>query len=117
MGQLYVDYVVMIEQKNGSIRLCIDPVDLNKCVKHPYYPIPTLEDVTAKLHSATGFSKMDARSVQDKFQRCIEEAFDGLEGVAIIIDNILVYGSNQEEHDRRLKTVMERALKKGVKRL
>ncbi|KAK2724822.1 hypothetical protein QYM36_001333 [Artemia franciscana] len=133
----WVNSMVMIEKKNGFIRLCIDPVVLYKCIKRPYYPIPTLEDVTAKLHGATIFSKMDARSgylslvlsktesematfstiygryrflripfglfsAQDEFQRRMEEAFEGLEGVAIIIDDILVYGSNQEEHDRRL---------------
>ncbi|KAK2712291.1 hypothetical protein QYM36_011101 [Artemia franciscana] len=32
--------------------------------------------------------------VQDELQRCMEEAFEGLEGIAIIIDDILVYGSN-----------------------
>ncbi|KAK2704614.1 hypothetical protein QYM36_016868 [Artemia franciscana] len=51
---------------------------------------------------------------QDEFQRHMEEAFEGLGGVTIIIDDILVYGSNQEEHDRKLKAVMERALKKAI---
>ncbi|KAK2704985.1 hypothetical protein QYM36_017137 [Artemia franciscana] len=45
----------------------------------------------------------------------MEEAFEGLEGVPIIIDDILVYGANPEEHDERLQAVMERALEKGVK--
>ncbi|KAK2711809.1 hypothetical protein QYM36_012813 [Artemia franciscana] len=146
----WVNSMVMIEKKNGTVRLCIDPVDLNKCIKRPYYPIPTLEDVTAKLHGAKVFSKMDARSVywslvlsataseittfsttysrcrflrmpfgllsaQDEFQRHMEEAFKGLKGVAIIIDDILVYRANQEEHDERLQAIMERALEKGVK--
>ncbi|KAK2710763.1 hypothetical protein QYM36_012067 [Artemia franciscana] len=146
----WVNSMVMIEKKNGTVRLCIDPVDLHKCIRRPYYPIPTLEDVTAKLHGAKVFSKMDARSgywslvlsatvsemttfstiygryrflrmpfgllsAQDEFQCRMEEAFEGLEGVAIIIDDILVYGANQEEHDERLQAVMERALKKGVK--
>ncbi|KAK2709354.1 hypothetical protein QYM36_013128 [Artemia franciscana] len=54
-------------------------------------------------------------SVHNEFQHCMEEAFEGLEGIAIIIDNILQCGSNQEENDRRLKVVMERALKIGIK--
>ncbi|KAK2718027.1 hypothetical protein QYM36_006721 [Artemia franciscana] len=54
--------IVMNEKKNGTIRLCIDPVDLNRCIKPPYHPIPTLEDATAKLHGAKVFNKMDARS-------------------------------------------------------
>jgi len=58
----WVNSVFMIEKKNGSIRLCIHPVNLSKYIKRPNYPIPILEDVTAKLHGATIFSKMDARS-------------------------------------------------------
>ena len=58
----WINSMVMIEKKNGTVRLYISPVDLNKCIKRPYYPIPTLEDVTAKLHGAKVFSKMDARS-------------------------------------------------------
>ncbi|KAK2706743.1 hypothetical protein QYM36_014696 [Artemia franciscana] len=47
--------MVIIEKKNRTVRTCIDPVDINKCIKCPYYPIPTLEDVTAKLHGAKVF--------------------------------------------------------------
>ncbi|KAK2718623.1 hypothetical protein QYM36_005837 [Artemia franciscana] len=142
--------MVMIEKMKGTVRLCIDPVDLNKCIKHPYYPIPIVEDVTARPYGVKVFSKMDARSkywllvlsarasemttfstifgrhrflripfgllsAQDEFHCCIEEAFEGLEGLAIIIDDILTYGVNQEDHDERLRAVMERALEKGVK--
>ena len=41
-------------------------------------------------------------SAQDEFQHHMEEAFEGLEGLAIITDDILVYGANQEQHDERL---------------
>ena len=51
-------------------------------------------------------------SAQDEFQLCMEETFEGLEGVAIIIDDSLVYGASEEEHNERLRAVMERALKK-----
>ncbi|KAK2725111.1 hypothetical protein QYM36_001536 [Artemia franciscana] len=37
----WVNSMVMIKKKNGTVRLCIDPADLNKCIKRPYYPIPT----------------------------------------------------------------------------
>jgi len=38
-------------------------------------------------------------SAQDEFQCYIEEAFEGLERLAIIIDDILVYRASQEEYD------------------
>ncbi|KAK2719595.1 hypothetical protein QYM36_005160 [Artemia franciscana] len=58
----WVNSMVMVERKDGSIRLCIDPVDLNKSIKRPHYPIPTLDGVTLKLHGAKVFTKLDAQS-------------------------------------------------------
>ena len=50
----------MIEKKSRAVRLGIDPIDLKKCIKRPYYSIPTLEDITAKPHGTKVFSKMNA---------------------------------------------------------
>lgn len=38
-------------------------------------------------------------------------ALEGLDGVACLIDNILVHGSTQEEHDQRLIATLERLQK------
>ncbi|KAK2719185.1 hypothetical protein QYM36_004877 [Artemia franciscana] len=43
-------------------RICISPVDLNRFIKRPFYPILSLEDITSKLHGAKLLSKLDARS-------------------------------------------------------
>ncbi|KAK2720773.1 hypothetical protein QYM36_004599 [Artemia franciscana] len=45
----------------------------------------------------------------------MEEAFEGLEGIRILVDDILVYGKNREEHDQRLSAVLRRARKKGIR--
>ncbi|KAK2703432.1 hypothetical protein QYM36_018105 [Artemia franciscana] len=45
----------------------------------------------------------------------MEDAFEGLEGFEIIIDDIIVYGDTQEEHDERLAAILERALVKGIR--
>ena len=45
----------------GKLRVCLDPKDLNKAVKRPHYPLPTLDDITSKLAGACYFSVMDAR--------------------------------------------------------
>ena len=52
---------------------------------------------------------------QDEFQRKSDEAFEGLEGFAAIVDDILVYGSSKEEHDINLRNVLLRARQKGVR--
>lgn len=46
----------------GKLRICLDPKDLNKAIKRPYYPLPTLDNITAKLAGACYFSVIDARS-------------------------------------------------------
>ena len=51
----------------------------------------------------------------DLFVRKIDECFEGLTGVATIVDDILVYGSTKEEHDANLKAVLQRSLEKGIR--
>ncbi|MEW8560660.1 MAG: RNase H-like domain-containing protein, partial [Candidatus Thiodiazotropha sp.] len=55
------------------------------------------------------------RSAQDEFQQRIDTCFEGLEGVVAIVDDILIFGGSQEEHDLNLKRVLERAEAKGIR--
>ena len=48
-------------EKPRKFRICLDPRDLNKAIKRPHYPLPTLGDITAKMARAIYFSVMDAR--------------------------------------------------------
>ena len=41
----WVSGLVLAEKKEGSLRVCIDPKPLNKALKRPIYPLPTMEDV------------------------------------------------------------------------
>ena len=45
----------------------------------------------------------------------MEEAFGDIEGAEIIVDDLVVWGRNDEEHDKRLEQALERALKSGLK--
>ena len=42
------------------------------------------------------------------FQRCMAEMLTGLEGVECNVDDILIHGRNQEEHDQRLHAVLNK---------
>ena len=57
----WISSQVALRKPNGSIRLCIDPKDLNKAIIRNHYPIPTLEDVLPKLTKAKCFSLLDAK--------------------------------------------------------
>ena len=39
----WVSSLVIVEKKDKSLRLCIDPKDLNKNIKRSHYPLPTFE--------------------------------------------------------------------------
>ena len=58
----WVNSCVCVTKPNGSIRLCLDPKDLNKAIKRPHHVTPTLDDVLPKLNGAKFFSILDARS-------------------------------------------------------
>ena len=47
-------------------------------------------------------------SAPSAFTRIIQHILAGIEGVVNLLDDILVYGSSLEEHDKRLKAVLER---------
>lgn len=55
------------------------------------------------------------KSASEVFQKKIIECFDGIDGIAIYIDDILIWGSNKAEHDERLKKVLDRARQNNIK--
>ena len=58
----WVNSLVTVEKANGSLRVCLDPKDLNNAIMRPHYPTKSLDDILPDLAGATIFSKMDARS-------------------------------------------------------
>ena len=47
-------------------------------------------------------------SAPELFQRRMSRILDGLEGVVCLIDDVLVFGKSQEEHNARLLAVFKR---------
>ncbi|XP_053391905.1 uncharacterized protein LOC123552774 [Mercenaria mercenaria] len=139
----WVNNMVTVVKPNGSLTICLDPSDLNKCIKRPHYPLKTIEDVVTRIPNAKVFSKLDCvssfwqveldeessklctfnscfgkfrflrmpfgiKSASEVFQNVISEILDDIDGVEVIMDDILVTGTNTEEHDQRLKEVLQR---------
>ena len=115
-----------------------DPKDLNKAVKSEYYPIKTVEDVLSKTtwgqsilhfgcyqwvladsprrriiapdlfqHTVRAIS-VQASAVWN-IQRVMEELFDDIELCEVIAHDLMVWGRDNEEHDQRLRKVLDRA--------
>ena len=47
------------------------------------------------------------KSAQEVFQKRISQHFDRIEGVATDIDDTLIWGSDEDEHDRRLEATLQ----------
>ena len=53
-------------------------------------------------------------SAPEFYQKKMSHILSGLQGVACMMDDVLVFGQTQAEHDRRLKAVLERIKKAGA---
>ena len=58
----WVNPAIVVRKPNGDVRICLDPVDLNKAVKREHYPLKTVEEVAASMSEAKVFSTPDATS-------------------------------------------------------
>ncbi|KAK2716561.1 hypothetical protein QYM36_006892 [Artemia franciscana] len=125
---VWVNAMVMVEKKDGSVRLYATE-DLHGIstvskldVQSGYWILPLSERSSFYTTFSTVFGRYRWKrypfglvSAQDEFQRQMDEIFKGLEGICILIDDILVYRKSQEEHDNRLHAVLKRAREKGVR--
>ena len=140
----WVSSLVCVDKPDGSIRVCLDPKDLNVAIKREHYPLPLVDDITANCTGATVFSTLDAekafyqiqldeessklltfntpfgryrylrmpmgiKSAPEVYQQRMEQVFEGLPGVKVNMDDIIIHGRNTAEHDTRLRAVLQRS--------
>lgn len=55
----WVSQTVVTRKKNGKIRLCLDPLELNKVLIRERYTLPTMDDVLHEMTNSKVFSKLD----------------------------------------------------------
>ena len=61
--------MVVIPKKNGKLRICLDPMDLNHALQQENYPMPTIEDVASRLHRA--YKVFMSLDVSNRFWRVV----------------------------------------------
>ena len=139
----WVSQMAVTAKKDGSLRICIDPQELNKALQREHTTLPVLEDTLHDLGQSRVFSKVDLKSgywhvCLDKessllttfqtcfgryrwlrlpfglsvsaeiFQKKLQQALEGIEGVVCVADDVIIHGKNEEEHDYNLKKFLER---------
>ena len=58
----WINSMVVVPKKNGSLRICLDPKDLNRAIQRHHYPLPTIEDIATRLHGAKVFTIVDVKN-------------------------------------------------------
>ena len=58
----WVSSMVVVQKKNNTLRICLDPRDLNRAIMRSHYPLPTIEQVATRLHKAKIFTVLDAKT-------------------------------------------------------
>ena len=145
----WVSSMVAAKKRNGDIRICIDPRDLNKALKRPHHPLQTVDDIMKDIQDAKVFSVIDAKNGfwnipldeqssllttfatpfgrykfnrlpygvvigSEVYQQTMDELFQGLP-CKIIVDDILVWGKDKQEHDCRLHQVLKKCREINLK--
>jgi len=57
----WVSSITHAQKADGSLRICLDPKDLNQSLKRGHHHTPTVEELTHKFANAAVFSKLDAK--------------------------------------------------------
>jgi hypothetical protein len=52
---------MVIARRNGKLRICIDPTDVNKVVLRRHYPLKTIEEIAARIKDSTKFTILDCK--------------------------------------------------------
>ena len=52
----WVNSMVVNVKRNGKLRICIDPRDLNKTLLREHYQLPAQQEITSRLVGAKYFS-------------------------------------------------------------
>ncbi|GJW94485.1 putative nucleotidyltransferase, ribonuclease H [Tanacetum coccineum] len=128
--------VLFVKKKDGSFRMCIDSLELNKLTIKNCYPLPRIDNLFDQLQGSHYFSKIDLRFGYHQLR--VHEAdvpktafrmryghFDFMvmpfeltnaptvfmeyldKFVIVFIDDKLIYSKSKEDHEVHLKLVLE----------
>ena len=135
--------VVPVLKPNKTVRICGDfKFTVNPVSRLDRYPIPKIEDLLSGLSQGKTFTTLDMSQAYQQleldqnsqkyvvinnrlpfgiasapgiFQRVMESLVQGIPGVVIYLDDILVTGKTEEEHLRPLEEVLKRLMKAGLR--
>eukprot|EP00731_Ephydatia_muelleri_P021495 Em0014g86a len=100
--------MVVAQKPNGAIRICVDLKPLNESVLREVYPLPRVDEILAQA------IRIKSLHAPELFQKRMSNILSGLKGTLCLIDDVLIFGKTQEEHDQRLAEALTRIQSAGV---
>ncbi|GJW09145.1 putative reverse transcriptase domain-containing protein [Tanacetum coccineum] len=114
--------VLFVKKKDGSFRMCIDYLELNKLTVKNCYPLPRIDDLFDQLQGSSVYSKIDLRSGYHQLRVREEDipktAFRtryghyefqvmpfGLTNAPAVFMDLM--NRNKDEHEEHLKLILE----------
>lgn len=58
----WVNSIVIVRKPDNTLRICLDPSDLNKAIKREHFKLPTLEEISSKFIGKKFFTTLDCVS-------------------------------------------------------
>lgn len=137
----WMNRLVIFGKKNEDLRLCLNPLDLNEIIIREHCVIPSLSDLSSKLRYAKVFSVLNLKNrflylknskwltfgtycfnrlpfeVIDEAEICQKwniKVFRSIENVCIYLDDLLIFGNTEVQHDSALQQVLDLAVKNNI---
>ena len=112
--------MVLVQKKDGSLRLCVDYRRLNSVSQIDAYPMPRVDELLDRLGKAHFISTMDLtrgywqQGAPATFQRMMDSLIHGAHNfTAVYLDDLVIYSTTWEDHLYHLQTVLLRLRKAG----
>ena len=139
----WISSAVVTPKSNGSMRVCLDPRDLNKAIKCNRHYVRSVDDIIPKVAGATHFSILDARSGYwqvnidgDSSKLCTfntpwgkywwnrlpfrltcsgDRFQEKMDSVSGIVDDTFIYGTSEASHGEHILNVLDTARKNNIR--